>query len=477
MHCAAWTDVDGAEADPEGAARVNEDGSRLVARAARAGGATLVAFSTDYVFAGDDPAGYDETDPVDPRSVYGATKLAGERAMQDGAARGLRGAHRLGVRAARPQLRAHDAAPRRRARGAERRRRPARLPDLHAPPRRGDRATDRVLPAGHVPPRRRRRLHLARARRGHHGGGRPAGPRRCRSPAPSWTARRRDPPARSCAASTPAPRACRTGATGCATASTALRHAEATHEDGSSSPAAAASSARTSCAACSQRHDGVEVVNLDALTYAGNPANLADVADDPRYRFVHGSIATPTPSPRRPRAAMRSSTSPPRRTSTARSSRPATSSRPTSSAPTCCSSGSGTTAAASCTSRPTRSTATSRRATPRARTTRCARPRRTRPPRPAATCRCVAYVRTYGVDAVHHARLEQLRAEPVPREADPALHHEPARRRAGAGLRRRPPGARLHLRRGSLRGHRDGARARRHAARSTTSAAATRSRT
>jgi dTDP-glucose 4,6-dehydratase len=38
------------------------------------------------------------------------------------------------------------------------------------------------------------------------------------------------------------------------------------------------------------RHDDVEVVNLDALTYAGNPANLADVADDPRYSFVHGSI-------------------------------------------------------------------------------------------------------------------------------------------------------------------------------------------
>ena len=39
-----------------------------------------------------------------------------------------------------------------------------------------------------------------------------------------------------------------------------------------------------------QRHDDVEVVNLDALTYAGNPANLADVAGDERYRFVHGSI-------------------------------------------------------------------------------------------------------------------------------------------------------------------------------------------
>ena len=52
-----------------------------MARAARAGGAALVGFSTDYVFAGDDPDGYDERSPVAPRSVYGATKLAGERAL------------------------------------------------------------------------------------------------------------------------------------------------------------------------------------------------------------------------------------------------------------------------------------------------------------------------------------------------------------------------------------------------------------
>jgi dTDP-4-dehydrorhamnose reductase len=81
LHCAAWTDVDGAEADPEGARRANEDGSRNVARAARAAAAALVGFSTDYVFAGDDPAGYDERSPVGPRSAYGATKLAGERAL------------------------------------------------------------------------------------------------------------------------------------------------------------------------------------------------------------------------------------------------------------------------------------------------------------------------------------------------------------------------------------------------------------
>ena len=81
LHCAAWTNVAGAETDPEGARLANEEGSRNVARAARAAGAGIVGFSTDYVFAGDDPAGYDEESPVAPRSVYGATKLAGERAL------------------------------------------------------------------------------------------------------------------------------------------------------------------------------------------------------------------------------------------------------------------------------------------------------------------------------------------------------------------------------------------------------------
>ena len=47
LHCAAWTDVDGAESDPDGAWRANEYGSRHVARAAHACGAELVGVSTD----------------------------------------------------------------------------------------------------------------------------------------------------------------------------------------------------------------------------------------------------------------------------------------------------------------------------------------------------------------------------------------------------------------------------------------------
>jgi dTDP-4-dehydrorhamnose reductase len=83
VHAAAWTDVDGAESDPEGAFAANETGSRNVARAAHAAGAGLVAYSTDYVFAGDAQDGYVESDPTEPRSVYGASKLAGELAVRE----------------------------------------------------------------------------------------------------------------------------------------------------------------------------------------------------------------------------------------------------------------------------------------------------------------------------------------------------------------------------------------------------------
>ena len=74
-----------------------------------------------------------------------------------------------------------------------------------------------------------------------------------------------------------------------------------------------------------------------------------------------------------------------------------------------------------------------------------------------------------------HPVVEQLRAVPVPREGHPAVRHQPARRREGAALRRRPQRPRLVLRRGQLRRRRPRARARARSARSTTSAPATRS--
>jgi len=81
VHCAAWTDVDGAEADEATATRVNGEAAGHVARAAAATGAFLVHVSTDYVFAGDATQPYPEDAPPAPRTAYGRSKLAGERAV------------------------------------------------------------------------------------------------------------------------------------------------------------------------------------------------------------------------------------------------------------------------------------------------------------------------------------------------------------------------------------------------------------
>jgi dTDP-4-dehydrorhamnose reductase len=80
LHAAAWTDVDGAESDPEGAELVNVDGTRNVA----ALGVPVVYFSTDYVFDGSHREPYVESDEPRPVSVYGRTKLEGEREVRDG---------------------------------------------------------------------------------------------------------------------------------------------------------------------------------------------------------------------------------------------------------------------------------------------------------------------------------------------------------------------------------------------------------
>lgn len=76
LHAAAWTDVDGAEEDPQGAAAVNIGGTQNVA----ALGAPLVYFSTDYVFDGRKNGAYVESDSPNPLCVYGRTKLHGEAA-------------------------------------------------------------------------------------------------------------------------------------------------------------------------------------------------------------------------------------------------------------------------------------------------------------------------------------------------------------------------------------------------------------
>jgi dTDP-4-dehydrorhamnose reductase len=81
INCAAYTDVDGAEADPGTALRVNADAALNVALACQSAGAMMVQLSTDYVFSGDADRPYVETDEPAPRTAYGSTKLAGEHAV------------------------------------------------------------------------------------------------------------------------------------------------------------------------------------------------------------------------------------------------------------------------------------------------------------------------------------------------------------------------------------------------------------
>lgn len=81
IHAAAYTDVDGAERNPDQAREVNETGAKYVAVAAKAVGAYVIGVGTDFVFPGDGGAPYTEDAPTRPLSVYGATKLGGERAI------------------------------------------------------------------------------------------------------------------------------------------------------------------------------------------------------------------------------------------------------------------------------------------------------------------------------------------------------------------------------------------------------------
>jgi dTDP-4-dehydrorhamnose reductase len=76
LHAAAWTDVDGAEDDPQEAAAVNVGGTQHVAEL----GAPLVAYSSDYVFDGRKTSPYLESDAPSPLGAYGRSKLHGEAA-------------------------------------------------------------------------------------------------------------------------------------------------------------------------------------------------------------------------------------------------------------------------------------------------------------------------------------------------------------------------------------------------------------
>lgn len=85
VNAAAYTAVDRAEAEPEQARAINATAPGVLAEAARAQGALLVHYSTDYIFAGDGEVAWREDDPAAPLNVYGRTKWEGEQAIRHAA--------------------------------------------------------------------------------------------------------------------------------------------------------------------------------------------------------------------------------------------------------------------------------------------------------------------------------------------------------------------------------------------------------
>lgn len=82
LNAAAYTAVDRAESEPDLAMRINGEAPGILAEEAKAAGALLVHYSTDYVFDGTKSGPWTEDDPVHPLNAYGATKLEGERNIQ-----------------------------------------------------------------------------------------------------------------------------------------------------------------------------------------------------------------------------------------------------------------------------------------------------------------------------------------------------------------------------------------------------------
>ena len=83
VHCAAYTDVDGCERDPDKAYRANAYGAWTVAAACEQAGAAMLYVSTDFVFDGEKDGDYDEFDTPNPLSHYGRSKFAGETLVRD----------------------------------------------------------------------------------------------------------------------------------------------------------------------------------------------------------------------------------------------------------------------------------------------------------------------------------------------------------------------------------------------------------
>lgn len=82
IHCAAYTNVDGAESDADGAFRVNVVGTQNIAAGCLEIGAKMVYVSTDYVFSGNEQGLYREFDALNPQNIYGKTKQQGEEIVR-----------------------------------------------------------------------------------------------------------------------------------------------------------------------------------------------------------------------------------------------------------------------------------------------------------------------------------------------------------------------------------------------------------
>jgi dTDP-4-dehydrorhamnose reductase len=83
INCAAYTQVDQAEGEPEKAFEINAEAVKYLALACKAHNTTLIHISTDYVFDGTKRTPYKTTDPVNPINVYGKSKLLGEKYIQN----------------------------------------------------------------------------------------------------------------------------------------------------------------------------------------------------------------------------------------------------------------------------------------------------------------------------------------------------------------------------------------------------------